>query len=77
MSRSIRHTQIFPFSCAETEKPEKVKSHKRLRGKIKKVMSHDPEAPIPIIQEVYDPVWMGPKDGKHWWGKASKKNMRK
>ena len=81
MSRSKRHTKIFPSTCAESEKWYKQVANRRLRRRVavairKSVRTGEEPDTLPIADEVSD-AWNGPKDGKGYWGEAPEKFMRK
>lgn len=75
MSRSLRKTKIFGYTTAETEKQDKRRWNRVFRKVSKNQIRLDKEAPIKI-QDVTN-VWDGAKDGKQYYNRANKKDMRK
>lgn len=75
MSRSLRKTKIFGITTAETEKQDKRRWNRVFRKVSKNQIRLDKEAPIKI-QDVTN-VWDGAKDGKQYYQRATKKDMRK
>lgn len=77
MSRSRRKTPIFGFA-AESDHQWKKKSARKLRRNVKQHLATNLNVlPFPgKRRDVVNP-WSSDKDGKHYWGKAKPKDMRK
>jgi hypothetical protein len=75
MSRSVRKTKIFGITTAISEKQDKRLWNRKFRKICKRLISVEKEAPIKI-QGVTN-VWDGAKDGKQYYHRAAKKDMRK
>jgi hypothetical protein len=75
MSRSIRKTKIFGHTTAETEKQDKRRWNRVFRKVSKNLIRLEKEAPVKI--QGVTSVWDGEKDGKQYYHRASKKDMRK
>jgi len=75
MSRSIRKTKIFGHTTAETEKQDKRRWNRVFRKVSKNLIRLEKEAPVKI--QGVTSVWDGAKDGKQYYHRASKKDMRK
>jgi len=76
MGKSRRKTPIFS-NGGGSEKDDKRIANRKLRRKSKSLLKNFHENIImPIIREVSN-VWLMNKDGKHYWGDVSKKDMRK
>lgn len=74
MSRSKRKTKIFG-NAGFSNKKDKKRANKKLRKLIKsKNLSN--ELIFPLIREVSN-VWCFQKDGKHYWEKATKRDLLK
>ena len=75
MSRSVRKTKIFGITTAISEKQDKRLWNRKFRKVCKRLINVEKEAPIKI-QGVTN-VWDGAKDGKQYYHRAVKKDMRK
>lgn len=75
MSRSLRKTKIFGHTTAETEKQDKRRWNRVFRKVSKNLIRLEKEAPVKI--KGVTNVWDGAKDGKQYYHRASKKDMRK
>lgn len=75
MSRSVRKTKIFGITTAETEKQDKRRWNRTFRKVSKKLIRLEKEAPVKIHGVTN--VWDGAKDGKQYYHRATKKDMRK
>jgi hypothetical protein len=75
MSRSYRHTPIFGTTICDSEKSDKRLANRRLRRKMNETPDEE-DAVVPLKREVSN-VWDFAKDGKGYWDKATKKDMRK
>lgn len=79
MSRSYRHTTIFPTTLARSDKDTKVKAHKQERSafKTKLVLGDRFEiSDVPGRVNFGNP-WSSNKDGKHFRKEASKRDLSK
>lgn len=78
MSRSRRKTPIFGHTTAQSDAEWKAKAARRLRHRARQIIAATLDAAQLAGKrwEVVNP-WDAPKDGKHWWGKAKPKDMRK
>lgn len=74
MSKSFRKTPIFGM-CNGSEKRDKRRANRRLRGRVKVQVQHDAEV-LPVLREVSN-VWTFQKDGKTYWSSATESAMRK
>ena len=75
MSRSVRKSKIFGYTKAETEKQDKRRWNRRFRKVCKKLIRQERDVPVKIRSVVN--VWDGAKDGKHYYHRATIKDMRK
>ena len=75
MSRSYRKTPIFSNGSDKSEAWYKQVSHQQERRQIHQLVNQGEEE-LPDEKNWGNP-WGGPKDGKHYWGKADPKYMRK
>jgi predicted component of type VI protein secretion system len=78
MSRSRRKTPIFGNTKAKSDARWKAKAARILRHSVKQTL----QAMLDTDRfpgKRWDAVnlWDAPKDGKHWWRSASKRDMRK
>lgn len=77
MSRSRRHNPIFGNAVASSEKLNKREANKKLRRRVREVLYKNPDTDVlPVLREVSN-VYSFAKDGKHYWPKATKKDMAK
>ena len=63
MARSKRKTPVRGVTTAESEKADKVASHRKLRRVTKQVIQPRLETPLPLERELTNP-WSMTKDGK-------------
>ena len=75
MSRSFPKTKIFGITTAETEKKDKRRWNRVFRKVSKNLIRLDKEALVKI-RDVTN-VWDGAKDGKQYYHRATKRDMRK
>ena len=66
VSRSRRKTPIFGFTCAESEKRDKVIAHRRERRAVRVAIASDADL-LPVTRDVSNENRFA-KDGKHWSG---------
>jgi hypothetical protein len=78
MSRSRRKTQIFGHTGAATDHPWKQAAARRVRRRVRQHLKAtlDEDRFAGKRWDLVNP-WSSEKDGKHWWGKADAKAMRK
>jgi hypothetical protein len=79
MSRSTRKTPIFPNASNKGEKKDKRRAQGAERSAARaRIATGDPES-IEPVHETHPRSGRAlfSKDGKHWWQKATKKDMRK
>jgi hypothetical protein len=78
MSCSRRKTPIFDHTTAKTGGEWKKKAARKLRHKVKQHLEStlDDDGFAGKRWDAENP-WCAPKDGKHYWGKATPKDMRK
>jgi hypothetical protein len=78
MSRSRRKTPIFGFTTAESDASWKAKAARRLRHKVKQVLTATLDAD-PFTGKRWEVVnpYDAPKDGKRWCGKVEAHWLRK
>jgi hypothetical protein len=78
MSRSRRKTPIFGFTTATSDHEWKKKAARKLRRNVKQHLNATLNV-LPFPGKRWDVVnpWSSEKDGKHYWGKAGAKEMRK
>ena len=78
MSRSRRKTPIFGNTTAKSDAQWKAKAARKLRHRVKQHLETtlDGDGFAGKRWDVENP-WCAPKDGKHYWGKAKPKDMRK
>lgn len=77
MSRSRRKTPITGVTLAESEKKDKLASHRIYRRTLKQLITPDLETPLPTEQQLTNP-WSMAKDGKLGYNqKLPKKLLRK
>lgn len=74
MSRSFKKTKIFG-NASNSDKQSKRKANRKLRKAISNVDLLETEV-LPKIRDVSS-TWGFAKDGKHYWAKATEKDMRK
>lgn len=81
MSRSLRHTPIFPLTLCESERDDKQRWHRRWRRsqrtRLADVVNHQAEQEklegvIPLSLKAFSNVWLMDKDGRNWKGAASR-----
>ena len=77
MGKSFKKTKKFGWTCSSSEKRDKIYHHHKMRRRIKnQIRKEDFDSPFPIDNEVSNPdTW--DKDGKQYWGQATKKDMGK
>lgn len=78
MSRSRRKTPIFGHTTADTDHPWKQAAARELRRRVKQHLkaTFDGDRFAGKRWDLVNP-WSSEKDGKHWWGRARAKDMRK
>lgn len=77
MSRSRRKTPITGVTLVESEKKDKLASHRIYRRTLKQLITPDLETPLPTEQQLTNP-WSMAKDGKLGYNtKLPKKLLRK
>ena len=78
MSRSRRKTPIFGHTTATTDHPWKKAAARALRHRVKQMLcaTLDGDRFAGRRWDLVNP-WSSAKDGKHYWGKAKAKDMRK
>ena len=74
MSRSFRKTPVVGVAKAESDKPFKVREHRRERRVVKAALRTDD--PLPDRRAFGDP-WNGDKDGKRFLDAPAPRDMRK
>ncbi|WP_338849253.1 hypothetical protein V8J88_09810 [Massilia sp. W12] len=81
MSRSYRHTPIFPLTNSDSERDDKQRWHRRWRRnqrtRLADAVNHQApaeklEAISPLPQQAYSNVWLMDKDGRNWWTAQSR-----
>ena len=74
MSHSLRRTPITGITTAESDKPFKVREHRRQRRAVKVdvVLGREPVHP-----KAYGDPWRGEKDGKLYRGAGDAEALRK
>lgn len=77
MARSKRHTPIFGMTTHESEKADKRRANRRLRRRVREVVSVS-DAPdiLPALREVSS-VWSMAKDGRSYRTDATPVDLRK
>ena len=63
MARSKRKTPVRGVTTAESEKADKVASHRKLRRVAKQAITPELETPLPVERGLTNP-WSMAKDGK-------------
>jgi hypothetical protein len=78
MSRSRRKTPIFGNATAKSDAEWKAKAARKLRRKVKQHLesTHDGDGFAGKRWDAVNP-WSTEKDGKHYWKRATPKDMRK
>lgn len=77
MARSKRKNPITGRTTAESEKSDKVASHRRIRRVIKQALTPELETPLPLERELTN-TWSMAKDGKTYFdAKVNPRLMRK
>ena len=78
MSRSRRKTPIFGNTTAKSDAEWKKKAARKLRKRQNQHLETtlDSDGFAGKRWDVENP-WSAPKDGKHYWSKATPKDMRK
>lgn len=74
MSRSRRKTPVFGNTTSGSDKPYKRQENKAKRRAVRVAVSTEREPPP---EKAFGNPWGGPKDGKHYWKRATKKDMAK
>ena len=74
MSRSHRHTPIFGNTCKDSDRAYKAAEHRRERRAVREAIAGADDVPSP---KAYGSPNKSAKDGKHYWGRAGAKDMRK
>lgn len=82
MSRSRRHTSIMGITLSESEKDDKQRAAMRVRKKVhdrlKPHLAGDEDFDIPaLVEQPRSGQWTFAKDGKHYWAKATARDLRK
>lgn len=79
MSRSRKNTPIVGHTKAESDKPFKVKEHRRERRVVKQDLTSTDDYDNLALpdKKQYGNDWESPKDGKRWIKKPKEKWMRK
>ena len=79
MSRSRKKTPIVGHTKAESDKPFKVKEHRRERRVVKQDLTSADDYDNMVLpdKEQHGNDWESPKDGKKWMKKPKEKWMRK
>lgn len=79
MSRSRKKTPIVGHTKAESDKPFKVKEHRRERRVVKQDLTSAGDYDNMVLpdKEQYGNDWNSPKDGKCWRDNPKEKRMRK
>ncbi len=75
MSRSYRKNKIVGNTKKETEKRDKTIANKRFRRLVKVRLAKKDDV-LPLVKEVSN-IWQFDKDGKHYYAKITKQEMRK
>lgn len=68
MARSRRRTPILSVTTSASDKPFKVKEHRKERRAVKSALASEREPPHPLT---FGDPWNGPKDGKVWCDSGS------
>lgn len=79
MSRSYRHTKVFSNTSGGGQKRFRQYEHQAERTNVKitlKTCDDYDNLLLPSPKE-YGNEWSSPRDGKHFWSKATEKDMRK
>jgi hypothetical protein len=78
VSRSRRKTPIFGMTGARSDAAWKAKAARILRHRVKQHLNQTFDGDW-FAGKRWDAVnpWDSAKDGKCWWGKATKRDMRK
>ena len=63
MSRSRRKTPVRGLTTSDSEKQDKRMANRKLRRKVRVVLSAEPDAVLPALREV-SCVWAFDKDGQ-------------
>jgi hypothetical protein len=63
MTRSRRRTPVRGITLSDSEKADKVASHRRIRRAVRQVVAVGPEALLPFEKQLTNPYSMA-KDGK-------------
>ena len=74
MSRSFRKTPVVGVAKAESDKPFKVREHRRERRAVKAALKAD--GPLPDPRAFGNP-WASEKDGKQFLADPEPRDMRK
>lgn len=82
MSRSRRHTPILGITNSQSEKDDKQRAAMRVRKKVhdrlKPHIACDDDFDIPaVVEHPRSGQWTFARDGKHYWAKATARDMRK
>ena len=69
---------MFGFTGAKSDHPWKKAASRKVRRRVKQALgaTHDGDRFVGKRWELVNP-WPSEKDGKHWWGEAGPKHMRK
>ncbi len=77
MSRSKRKTPIIGITTSESEKADKVASHRRIRRVVKQAITPELETPLPLEHQLTN-TWSMAKDGKRYFDRKEEiRLMRK
>jgi len=76
MSRSFRKNKIFGWSASESEKKDKKICNRKMRRYNKHILQEDVEEEFMTQDEAMDKYQMS-KDGKQYWGDATKRDLSK
>lgn len=81
MSRSFRHTKIFPRSSATSDRGFKRLKHRIARVRVREELHKANCNPDHEFQDINPnrvlDYWLSDKDGKHYYKDASNADMRK
>ncbi|WP_101774948.1 hypothetical protein [Pasteurella oralis] len=75
MSRSYKKTKIFGFTSSDSDREGKKLNHRKFRQATRLSLINNKEPPC-TLNALYTESQF-PKDGKHYWASATKRDMVK
>lgn len=70
MSRSRKRAPVTGTTTARSEKTFKRAEHQKERHQVRQALREGCDGDDPLLNDgrLFGDPWVGPKDGKQWWG---------